>query len=301
VLHKLATELPLAIPGTRVVTTVQDFMPQFFREALPDYAGRRLGHPAHFAYFDLVTRRCFARSDVVLTTTAAIAAEARRRFPRAAGRLATVPLGVEHPAGAAHGDDARREPGDAPLRLLYVGTVSPYKGQLNAVRGFDRLAERDPAVAARATLTFRGFVAEPAYHAAVRDAAAQSRVADRIHFAPYEPRAGSADIYAAGDALVLLSEYEGFGLPPLEAQVAGLPVLCSDIAVFREVLGDGAEFVAQRDPDAVAAGLRRLVTDPARRAALVARGRENARRFSWARTARETLAVYRGLVGAGAR
>ena len=75
--------------------------------------------------------------------------------------------------------------------------------------------------------------------------------------------------------------------------MAGLPALCADLPVFREVLGDGALFVPQRDPALVADAMRRLATDAALRASLVACGRANAPRFSWARAARETLAVYR--------
>lgn len=295
VLHKLATEIPAAIPGVRVVATVQDFMAEFFRESLPAYPGPRPS-ALHGAYFTLATRRCFARSDVVLTTTQTIAAEARRRHARARAPIAVVPLGVVPIAAPAPRRRTPPSPAD-PFRVRYVGTFSPYKGQLNGARAIARFAERHPALLPAISLAFRGFVGDRAYHAAVRGAVADGAARERVRFVPYDPAADVRDVFADADALLLLSEYEGFGLPPLEAQTAGVPVVCSDIAVFREVLGDGALFVPPGDADAAADALARLMTEPALRAELVRRGRANAERFSWARTARETLDVYRALAG----
>ena len=166
-------------------------------------------------------------------------------------------------------------------------------GILHAVRAFQRLAEAAPQIAGRATLAFRGFAEDPAYHAEVRRAAGEGAAASRIRFVEYAAAAPTRSIYADADVLLFPSEYEGFGLPLLEAQAAGVAVVCSDIPVFREVAGDGACFVDPRDADATAAALARVATDAELRSRLVDRGRANARRFSWSRTAGETLAVYR--------
>lgn len=287
VLHKLATEIPVALPGPRLVATVQDFMAEHYLAR--GYAGGDAGARLRRLYFAGITRRCFARADRVVTSSRAVADEARRRFPRAAGRLVVVPHGVAHDEAAGVPPDGR---GGIAGRVLCVGMFARHKGQLHAVHAFDRLVAVAPLVAARATLDLRGFAEDPAYHAEVRRAAERSGAAARIRFVEYAAAAPTRSIYADADVLLFPSEYEGFGLPLLEAQAAGVAVVCSDIPVFREVAGDGACFVAAHDADATAAALARVASDHAFRAELVRRGRGNARRYSWARTARETLAVY---------
>ncbi|HEY0970440.1 MAG TPA: glycosyltransferase family 1 protein [Gemmatimonadales bacterium] len=299
VLHKLATEVPWTRPGsTRLLTTVQDFMGEYYQEQRATLGADSLAGWPHRAYFAAVTRRCFATSDLVLTTTAAVAGEARLRFPAAAPRLRTVPLGVAHEALAPlPGAGAGRAPVGRPPAVLCVGAFLPHKGQREAVAAFSRFAARWPEAAAGATLTLRGHVADAAYHADVRADAASSAASSGIVFASYDAAASPGAVYEGADVLLQLSAYEGFGLPPLEAQAAGVPVICSDIPVFREVLGDGACFVPRDDAEGVAAAIRRLACDPDERERLVARGRANASRFSWARTARETLELYRALAG----
>lgn len=293
VLHKLATEVPAWLPRrVRLVTTVHDFVPEFYRERMRDASGGRVGSPLHDAYFGLMARRAFARGRAVITDSTTVADEARRRFPRARAEVVAVHLGVE-PAPAA------RRVSRVPTRILCVGVFLPHKGQLLALRAFERLVALHPDVGARATLVFRGAAADPAYHAAVSAAVAASPVRDRVSFLSYDAAARSTDIYDDADLLLQLSAYEGFGLPPLEAQAAGVPVVCSDIPVFREVLGDGARFVAREDADVVAGALAELLTDDLARRRLAEAGRANAARYDWGATAAGTAEVYRGAGGRG--
>ena len=96
-----------------------------------------------------------------------------------------------------------------------------------------------------------------------------------------------ARLYRDAAALLLLSRYEGFGLPVLEAMASGTPVVLSDDAALREVAGDAAVYV--EDGDAAAAVRLAL----AERERLAAAGIARAARFSWGETARLTAAAYR--------
>ena len=82
-------------------------------------------------------------------------------------------------------------------------------------------------------------------------------------------------------ALVQPSSYEGFGLPIIEAQERGVPVIASDIPVFREVAGEGCVLVPLDDVCQLADALHRVTTDPSFRAHLSARASENSARFTW--------------------
>jgi glycosyltransferase involved in cell wall biosynthesis len=100
-----------------------------------------------------------------------------------------------------------------------------------------------------------------------------------LGFVPAEELAG---LYRSAHALVLPSLYEGFGLPVLEAMVAGTPVVASDIPSLREVAGQAALFVDRPlDPAAWREALARICTDAELREELVRRGRVEAERHSW--------------------
>jgi glycosyltransferase involved in cell wall biosynthesis len=95
-------------------------------------------------------------------------------------------------------------------------------------------------------------------------------------------------LYSGALGFVFLSEYEGFGLPPLEAMACGTPVISSDRAALPEVVGDAALIVDPADLDAIGAAIQRLVETSSLREALRARSLSQAKGFCWDRTADQT-------------
>ena len=96
-------------------------------------------------------------------------------------------------------------------------------------------------------------------------------------------------LYASAHALIFPSWHEGFGLPVLEAMSAGAPVICSDRASLPEVGGDAVVYVDPASAESICQAMLALESDPTRRQELVDKARAQAARFSWERTARETL------------
>jgi alpha-1,3-rhamnosyl/mannosyltransferase len=96
----------------------------------------------------------------------------------------------------------------------------------------------------------------------------------------------------------MLSLDEGFGLPALEAMAHGCPVVASSAAALPEVVGSAGLLVDPVDVSQVVAALRRAVSEPSLRSALVARGRYRAESFSWAHTASAIRSLYRAAVSA---
>lgn len=121
---------------------------------------------------------------------------------------------------------------------------------------------------------------------------------DFVRRTGYVPESDLPALYSGAEMFVFPSLYEGFGLPPLEAMACGTPVVCSNAASLPEVVGDAAVTVDPYDVDALADAMHRVLTDPELREDLRAQGLERARQFTWERTARETLAVYREVCGA---
>jgi glycosyltransferase involved in cell wall biosynthesis len=104
-------------------------------------------------------------------------------------------------------------------------------------------------------------------------------------------------LYAEAAAFVYPSLYEGFGLPPLEAMACGCPVVSSNTSCMPEIIGDAGELVDPESADLMAAGLERVLFDSEYRADLIVRGHRRLGEFSWRRCAKETMAVYRGVIG----
>jgi len=211
-------------------------------------------------------------------------ADLARCFPRAAGKAVTIPLAADPAFGrpvATPGHPAL----DAPY-VLAVGTLEPRKNLERLIAAWVSL---DPAVRGEHVLALvgpRGWDDAPIL-AAARESGARllGRVdEDELHA-----------LYAGATVFAYPSLYEGFGLPPLEAMAAGVPVLTSNRSSLPEVVGDAALLVDPDDTAAIAAGLQRLLTDPKLTASLRERGPRRAAEFSWERTASETYALLERL------
>ncbi len=110
---------------------------------------------------------------------------------------------------------------------------------------------------------------------------------------------GDADLsllYSAAAVFVYPSLAEGFGLPVIEAMACGAPVITSNVSSMPEVAGDAAWLIDPLDTEDLRDALDELLAHPDHRQRLRALGRQRAATFSWAETARRTLALYRRLV-----
>lgn len=97
-------------------------------------------------------------------------------------------------------------------------------------------------------------------------------------------------LYSGAQALIYTSLYEGFGLPILEAMQVGCPVVTSNISSMPEVAGDAAVLVDPRVPGEIVAGIEKVISD---RKKWVERGKKHVKQFSWEKTAKQTLEVYK--------
>lgn len=205
-----------------------------------------------------------------------------------AGRVAT-PAAAPPDAGSPDaGSPAATVLDRFALTTPYVVAFSSLSASKNMARLVDAFARIATDTASHLVLV--------GHHPAGSDLAAhieRSGVAAAVRSTGYVADADVEALVQGAAVMAFPSLYEGFGLPVLDAQALGVPVVCSTAASLPEVAGDGALFVDPYSVDELAAALRRVLTDPALAADLVERGHANARRFSWGRAAAETLAVYR--------
>jgi glycosyltransferase involved in cell wall biosynthesis len=120
---------------------------------------------------------------------------------------------------------------------------------------------------------------------------ASTGVADRMTLRSYVPDDLLATLYRRACAFVFLSEYEGFGLTPLEALGAGVPILVLDTPIAREVYGEAALYVPSADPAIVRSALERVLSDAELRARLRDAAGPVLARYSWDTCARQVLNV----------
>ncbi len=241
--------------------------------------------PATARYRRLVPQ-ALKRAALVLTPTHAMAQEVAAEYGLPADRVRATPLGVDpdwfdpsHAAGPA--------PGGLPERyLLFVGTLEPRKDVATLLTAYRALKHAHPDAP---PLVLCG----PAGWGPALDTAGLGE-GDVIQLG-YLDTQQLRPVVAHASLLCFPSLYEGFGLPPLEALAAGVPVVATDIPTVREVVGEagpGVTLVPVRDPDALADALWIACSTPPEPDG-VEQGRRHARAFTWRRTAELTAAAYR--------
>jgi glycosyltransferase involved in cell wall biosynthesis len=278
IVHSLASTAP-GWGRFRRVVTVHDLIYRHYPDA---HAGvLSLGMRA-------LVRLATSRADRVIADSRNTRDDLVRLLRVPAERIDVVPLGVSAP-------DARRvaEPelrrahrlGDRAI-VLSVSAKRPHK---NLIRLLDALAAI-PAVE-RPVLVLPGYATW--HEGELRERATELQIADDVRFLAWVSSDELEGLYAAASCVVFPSLYEGFGLPVLEAMRRGVPVACSNTSSLPEVAGDAALLFDPCDVRAIADSLLQLLRDRRLAAELVRRGREQAARFSWRRTAQETVASYR--------
>ncbi len=227
------------------------------------------------------------RSAAVIAISQSTARALADRYPRAAARTTTAPLGVaaalDRTTGAESGnglDEFAGLPG--PGFVLAVGTLEPRKNLPRLVEAYGRLA---PELQARHRLVVVGALGWDTGETT----RALASLGDRAIGLGYVSDVALAELYRRCAVFCYPSLGEGFGLPVLEAIAAGAPVLTSNVSSLPEVGGYAAAYADPHDVDSIADGLARLLGDPERRAELARRGPGRAAEFSWARFAGTVL------------
>ncbi len=121
----------------------------------------------------------------------------------------------------------------------------------------------------------------------------QTGAAERIHFLGWVDEADKPALYRNALLFVFPSRYEGFGLTPLEALACGTPVICSNTTSLPEVVGDAAMLFDPDEKESLTHMLRDVPQNRALLDDLRQRGPKQAQRFSWRKTAEETIRIYR--------
>ena len=212
----------------------------------------------------------------------ATARELEYFYPRTRGRVTTVYLCADHLP-------VRPEP----VSPAPPGAYALYVGDRHLYKNFSAIL--DAMESPRWPSGIGLCVAGPPWRANEALRVDRHSMTRRIHHAGRVGDAQLAGLYRGAACVVVPAIAEGFGLPLIEAQQAGVPLVCSDIAVFREVAGAGALYFDPHRAEQLAERVAEAI-DPGARARLIAAGKENRARFSWDRSAAQVVDVYRSAV-----
>lgn len=265
---------PLAGPG-RLLVTIHD---AFYANPPPGAAPRWDKQ----LYLELMFRGVRRRAEAILCDSAFTRDELLAHAGPFRCPLHVVPIGI---APEWFDRPALPRPRPGPY-LLYLGNLKPHKNLPRALAAFGKIADQVP----------HDFVLAGPGDAEALRRELPPRVALRVHFLGVIPDDELKAYVAHAAGLVLVSLYEGFGLPPVEAMALGVPSLVSRAASLPEVCGDAALYCDPLSVADIARGLATLLGDETERARLAERGPRRARELDWERCADQTSAVLQSLL-----
>lgn len=285
------------------ILTVLDLIPLVLKDL---YKANRSGPRFHFARWLEITSIRHASLLIAISEHTAQDIVSVLGIPRE--RIVVTPLGVdasfftiaEHRRRKAAGDSKILEQGKHLRDTLKIPQGRPillYVGGHDERKNIDRLVQIAREVITHHTiapfLVLAGRVGSEAEATRLRHAIAQHGMENDCISLGYVPDEELRKLYCESELFLFPSLYEGFGLPPLEAMAAGLPVVCSSASSLPEVVGDcGVLF----DPVSIEAGVRGVLStleDSQRATTLAQNAERRARQFTWEKTGKATIEAYK--------
>jgi glycosyltransferase involved in cell wall biosynthesis len=283
-LHSPAFVAPMACPCP-VVTTIHDIS--------------YLLYPSHFSdwwtsYLRVVMPPAVRSAAAIICGSESSKCDIVKAYGIRSDKVRVVPYGVDHTRfhPSARLDAAWAQPLN--LRdgyVLHVGTFSYRKNIPALLRAVAILRDkgiwRDRQIVLAGSQN-RSLKGGQEIFETIRDLDLSSSVVLTGHM-PDEHIPG---LYAHASMLVMPSLYEGFGFPVLEAMAVGTPVICGETSSLPEIAGNAAILFPPQDQNVLASAIEELIQNPALAADLRRKGFEQARQFTWQRTAEQTVEIY---------
>lgn len=171
--------------------------------------------------------------------------------------------------------------------ILFVGTLEPRKNIINLIRAYNILPTSLKRNYQLVICGKKGW-----YYEEIFRTVSELNLEGNVIFTGYVPDKDIPLLMSGAEIFVYPTFYEGFGLPPLEAMSCGTPVISSNVSSIPEVVGDAGILINPNDTEELSNAIMRILNDENLKRQLISRGLQQAKKFSWEKTAKETLDVY---------
>jgi glycosyltransferase involved in cell wall biosynthesis len=268
--------------GAKGIVTIHDLTFWFYPELCTPQVRR----------YRWIVPKVLQRCAAVLVPSQTIRDQAAAELGFPGDRIVVTPEGVRNAFTGASPDPVLAAGiGVRGDYLLFVGTQEPRKNLDRLISAFARLEDK------KLQLVIAG---PPGWGSVDLPGVVHKLGLDgRVIFSGYLPDAQIGSLMAGARAFVFATLYEGFGLPPLEAMAAGVPVVAARAGSLPEVLGDGPFWCDPLDVDSIAEAITKAAGDEGARATAVELGRKRAASYDWSTTAELTLETYRRVAEGG--
>lgn len=291
VYHSLDYVLPVSVPCASIVTihdisysTHPEWMPPFktlYKRILSRLGARKA--------WRVVTISNFSRDELV----------AHYKVPKE--KISVIPLSGDEMVQRAV------EPCEIERTKRKYGLQGPFLLNVGAVhqrRNLPKMIESLQLARKTTGLDLKLVVVGPNHHYPpldLTDYLRKQAPEGEVVYVGWIPDLELTSLYQGASALLYISLYEGMGLPLIEAMKSGLPLVASNCSAIPEVAGDAALLVDPNNSQEIAESVIRVITDQALRVSLIDRGRKQAQKFSWRKTAERTVELYQRYRSSGSR
>ena len=279
-IHDPTGVMPLFLTGSRRVATIHDVIPYIYPET-----STKLDKLIYHYWLPLAVRRL----DAIITDSQQSKRDIIFYLRVKEEKVFVIPCA----ANARYRPLTTREIQSALARydinfpyILYVGSLESRKNLPRLLEAYARARQNVPQWKL-VIVGARKWKFTPIFETVQR-----LGLEPHVHFTGYVEEEDLPAVYNGADLFVFPSLYEGFGLPVLEAMASGTPVITSNCSSLPEVAGDAAILIDPYDVDAIAEAMQQVLLNPSLAASLRVKGLAHAKKFSWERTAQETIAVY---------
>ena len=207
-------------------------------------------------------------------------------------RISVVYLGVDHKLFQPVSHRIYNHP-----YVLFVGSEYPRKNFAGLLEAFSQLKAESRFNELKLVKIGRAGGREADFKGQTMKVVNALGLVREVIFTGFVPEADLPAYYSGAEVLILPSFYEGFGLPPAEAMACGCPVITSNTTSLPEVVGRAGIMVDPHDTDSLAQAMRQILTNNQLRDGMIRKGLEQAKKFSWEKTAEQTLEVYNKTTG----
>ena len=215
----------------------------------------------------------FSKSDII------------KSYKVSEGKVVVTHLGIKPTLGTKvlNMTDLNKKFGIKGKYILFVGTLQPRKNITKLIEAFSKLKQNDISLV---IVGKKGWLYDE-----ILAAPTKYDVKERTKFLEFVSNEDLPSLYKNALCFVLPSLYEGFGLPVLEAMKFGCPVITSNVSSLPEAGGDAALYFDPENVDDISKKIEEIISDEKLRQDMIKKGYNQIKKFSWEKTAKETLSV----------